>query len=306
MKDKLKAMLLGSFAGDALSLGAHWVYNTHVIDKKFGTVDRFYDPLTSYHTGKKKGDFTHYGDQMLVLLESITECGGFDLDHFARSWRSFFETYQGYFDHATKDTLENMHAGKDLRTCGSSSDDLSGAVRIAPIVYACHHDSEALVDAARKQTVLTHNHETVVDAAAFLALTVYNVLKGQSPSEAITEVLTEKFPSGPVNTLVTKGLDSKSGDTRQIIAQFGQMCSVEAALPASVHLIAKYEKDFRQAMVENVMAGGDSAARGILAGMVLGAAVGTTAIPPEWTDDLNVHDRIVSLVQSLDEKIGVS
>lgn len=306
MKDRLKAMLLGSFVGDALALGPHWVYNTHVIDKKFGTVDRFYDPLTSYHTGKKGGDFTHYGDQMLVLLESTATCGGFDPAHFAQSWRSFFESYQGYFDHATKDTLENMRAGKNLQVCGSSSDDLSGAARIAPVVYVCRHDSAVLVDAARNQTTLTHNHETVVDAAAFLALTVYMVLKGRSPSETLAEVLADKFPSGPINALVTKGLDSKSGDTRQTIAQFGQMCSIEAALPATVHLIAKYEQDFRQAMVENVMAGGDSAARGILAGMVLGAACGTSEIPPEWIDGLNAHGRIVALMQSLDEKIGDS
>jgi ADP-ribosylglycohydrolase len=303
MKDRLKAMLLGSFAGDALALGPHWVYNTRVIDKKFGTVDRFYDPLTSYHAGKKKGDFTHYGDQMLVLLESTAAFGGFDLDHFSRSWRSFFESYQGYFDHATKDTLENMHAGKKLQAWGSSSDDLSGASRIAPVVYACHHDLTTLVDAARNQTTLTHNHPTVVDAAEFLALTVYRVLNGRNPLEAMAELVADKFPNGLINALVTAGLDSKSGDTRQIIAQFGQMCSIEAALPATVHLIAKYEQDFRQAMVENVMAGGDSAARGMLVGMVLGAAGGTPMIPPEWTDGLNAHERITALMQNIDEKI---
>ncbi len=35
MKDKLRAMVMGAFVGDALALGAHWVYNTNVIDKKF-------------------------------------------------------------------------------------------------------------------------------------------------------------------------------------------------------------------------------------------------------------------------------
>jgi ADP-ribosylglycohydrolase len=68
---------VGAFVADALSLGVHWVYNTGVIDKKFGRVERYYDPLTSYHKGKQAGDFTHYGDQMLVLLESERE-NGFD------------------------------------------------------------------------------------------------------------------------------------------------------------------------------------------------------------------------------------
>ncbi|HSO10397.1 MAG TPA: ADP-ribosylglycohydrolase family protein, partial [Desulfoprunum sp.] len=59
-----------------------------------------------------------------------------------------------------------------------------------------------------------------------------------------------------------------------------------AALPAAVHLILRYETDLRQALIENVMAGGDSAARGLVVGMILGAAGGPAAIPPEWLADL--------------------
>ena len=43
MKEKPKAMVLASLAADALALGVHWIYSTHVIDKKFGRVayDRY-------------------------------------------------------------------------------------------------------------------------------------------------------------------------------------------------------------------------------------------------------------------------
>ena len=108
MKAKLKALTLGAFVGDALALGPHWVYNTNVIDKKYGRVEHYLDPLASYHKGKKAGDFTHYGDQMLVLLESIANGGGFEAQRFATDWRTFFEGYGGYLDHATKDTLANI------------------------------------------------------------------------------------------------------------------------------------------------------------------------------------------------------
>jgi hypothetical protein len=36
MTTNQKAAVWGAFAADALSLGVHWVYNTGVIDKKFG------------------------------------------------------------------------------------------------------------------------------------------------------------------------------------------------------------------------------------------------------------------------------
>jgi len=45
MKDKIKAAVLGSFIADALALGVHWVYNTRVIDKKFGRIDGYFANL---------------------------------------------------------------------------------------------------------------------------------------------------------------------------------------------------------------------------------------------------------------------
>jgi hypothetical protein len=39
MREKPKAMLFASLAADSLALGVHWIYNTNVIDKKFGRVE---------------------------------------------------------------------------------------------------------------------------------------------------------------------------------------------------------------------------------------------------------------------------
>jgi ADP-ribosylglycohydrolase len=297
-----KAMVLGSFIADALALGVHWVYNTHVIDKKFGIVDQYIDPLTSYHTGKQKGDFTHYGDQMLVLLESIKARGGFDLDHFAETWRTFFDSYGGYFDQATKATLQNIADGKGPKDCGSTSDELGGASRIPPLAYVYHDDPNQLIKAARLQTAFSHNTETVIDSAAFFSKAVLSVLGGSAPSAAIEDLLKTDFSGHPIEELVSLGIDSKDGDTRQVIADFGQMCEIDAALPATIHLIVKYESDYKQGMIENVMAGGDSAGRGMLAGMMLAAHGGMEAIPDAWLQGLTNRDRILAALESLENK----
>ena len=89
-----------------------------------------------------------------------------------------------------------------------------------------------------------------------------------------------------------EGLDSRAMDTRQTIADFGQACSVEVALPGVVHIIARYTDDFEGALVENIMAGGDSAARGIPAAMILGAHHGLEAIPGKWLDGLASRERV--------------
>jgi len=69
-----------AFVADSLSLGAHWVYDSNVIKEKLGSnVRHFHAPglFNDYHQGKHEGDQTHYGDQMLWLLESIKENNGY-------------------------------------------------------------------------------------------------------------------------------------------------------------------------------------------------------------------------------------
>ena len=183
MSKKTKGMIFGSFLGDALALGPHWVYNTHVIDKKFGRVQQYFDPLVSYHAGKKKGDFTHYGDQMLMLLEFLVDASGFDPKQFAEAWQSFFDDYEGYRDKATLTTLQNMTAENNILESGSTSDDLGGAARIAPIVYQYANDLETAIQAARQQTALTHNNPTVLDSAAFFVRLAFRALAGEKPLE---------------------------------------------------------------------------------------------------------------------------
>jgi len=303
MKDRTRAMVLGSFVADALALGAHWVYNTNVIDRKFGRVESYNNPLTSFHKGKKAGEYTHYGDQMLVLLESVETGSGFELASFAQRWRVFFDTYKGYFDHATKDTLQNLSEGKDVHSCGSASDDLAGASRIAPLCYAYSRDTDQLVQAARMQTAFTHNNATVIDAAEFFGRTVMKVLGGATPLRAMDEVVNQNFKGNTIQTLVTDGLDSRKVETRQAIADFGQMCEIDAAFPATIHLIARHENNFEAALIENVMAGGDSSARGMLVGMILGAYHGLDVIPGLWLDGLTSKKRVEELMEGLDEKM---
>jgi len=297
MMAKRQAAVWGAFVADALSLGVHWVYNTGVIDKKIGRVEGYHDPLTSFHKGKRAGDFTHYGDQMLVLLESFDKEEGFDVQRFAQSWRDFFSDYTGYFDKATKATLENMDSGRKLIQSASDSDDLAGASRMAPLVGLYSDDLGQLVRTARSQTAITHGDDRVIDSADFFARTVFAVLDGKDPVPAMEAALNEKFADSDIAPLVRMGLESKDRDTRETITEFGQMCSVEAGLPGVAHLVARHGDDFKTAMVENVMAGGDSSARGMLTGMVLAAAHGMAAIPDEWISGLNAGKRIRTILE---------
>lgn len=308
MQDNAQAMVMASFTADSLALGVHWIYNTNVIDRKVGRVEKLLKPIVkSWHPTKERGEFTHYGDQTLVLLESLARRGQFDIDDFATVWRRFFKDYDGYIDKSTTATMENFAAGKGPLEAGADSEetgatDLGGAARIAPLGYLYRNDPDGFLDAARRQTIMTHNHPVTIASALFFARVTIAVLSDKSPLAAIQAAAGIPYENAPVSEWVEQGLDSISGDTRKTIIKFGQMCEIEASFPATIHLIAKYENDLREALVENVMAGGDSSARGLMTGMVLGAYLGPAAIPGDWLADLKARERIAARLAEIDRK----
>ena len=301
MNEKAQAMVLASFAADALALGVHWIYDTDRIDKQYGRVVHFLKPSgKSYHPTKERGELTHYGDQALLLLNTLAGGSGFNLEEFARNWQALFKTYQGYKDQATRKTLENFLDGNGPRDSGSSSSELGGAARISPLVYLYRDDIDGLVVACRAQTAMTHNHPQVIESAEFFARVASKVLRKTPPKAAIKGVVDENFNRAPFSQWVSDGLKSAGMETRAAISGFGQMCEVEAAFPAVIHLLARYEDNLEAALVENVMAGGDSAARGMVAGMILGAYLGMDAIPADWLADLKHREAIERMLARVD------
>ncbi len=294
------AAVWGALVADALALGAHWIYDTAQIDSQIGRVDHLMPPPpNSFHKTKQKGEFTHYGDQVMVLLTSLADSRAFDLAQFSTAWQTLFTEYDGYFDHATKDTLRNFKAGKRPHEAGSASTDLSGAARIAPLACLYAGDPQPLVDAARSQAAMTHNAPEVVDSAEFFARTLGYVLDGRPPLEALKAVQRDYFDRPPFDGWVDAGLHSVAESTRSVIQRFGQMCDVGAGFPGVVHLIASYTEGVEDILVANVMAGGDSAARGLLAGTILGAAAGLDGIPAHWREALVQRRRIQELLDHL-------
>lgn len=297
MQSPAQAMIMAVFVADSLALGAHWIYNTDQIERKIGRIDRLLAPQPdSCHSGKQKGDLTHYGDQALVLLESVISQGGFSPADFSARWQNLFNGYDGYIDKATEATLANLTKGNPIELCGSTSSDLAGAARIAPLVYAYHQEPETLIEAAQLQTAMTHNNHSTIAGAVFLARTACSVLNGVEPIEAMEEALEEGVDDLDLDMRIRGGLDSAGKETRPVIKHFGQMCGIAAAMPGAVHLIATYQDDLETALIENVMAGGDSAARGMATGMILAAHQGPSAIPASWVNGMNSASRIKELL----------
>jgi ADP-ribosylglycohydrolase len=300
MDETAKAMVLASFAADSLALGPHWIYDQKRIESLFGRVDRLLQPGSgSQHRGKRAGEQTHYGDQALILLDSLASRHTFDLSDFASRWQRLFADYPGYIDQATRGTLQGFGRGEPPERAGSKSTDLAGASRIAPLVCLYRSETEQAVQAARAQTQMTHATGEVVDAAEFFARTGMSVLAGEQPVQAMERAAEIAYAALPAGEWLDKGMRLAGEATGPAVQSLGLSCHIDEAFPATVQIITRFQDDLRQALIECVMAGGDSAARGMLIGMVLGASLGLQGVPDEWLDNLRARSRIEDRLQSI-------
>ncbi|CAN5321325.1 ADP-ribosylglycohydrolase family protein [soil metagenome] len=299
--DRVAGMVFGSLIADALALGAHWIYDQKELEKTFILVEDFQKPLAdSYHPGKAAGEQTHYGDQTLVLLDSIAEKGAYDEADFFEKWCKSWVGYGDYFDHATKETLANLAKGEPMESVGSDSEELGGAARIAPLLAMMQGQPlEAQIKAVRSQTALTHATHIAQDAAEFLARLTAGVLNGHEVAVALRHATSEYYEVLPVRDILRKVAETRSLEMKDAAKELGLACPAEQALPTVLALIVRYPDDLETALVENVMAGGDSAARGLALGMILGAKAGQSEIPERWIEGLQAKAQIEEFLGKL-------
>ena len=96
---KMEAAILASFLADAHALATHWCYQPEKI-KELGSdtlMTTLLPPtLAGYHKTNNAGEFTPYGDQALILLQSLLKGKPFDVDTFLENWFVTMRSYTGY------------------------------------------------------------------------------------------------------------------------------------------------------------------------------------------------------------------
>jgi len=120
-KERLRNTILGALVADAAAVGLHWLYDQKRIADVAPNAPEFrqptlsdYDAVLSFfaHEHKTVGDFSHYGEQLMVMLRSlVTNEGIYNKAHYEESFQQHFGyggKYVGYIDRPTRDTLDNI------------------------------------------------------------------------------------------------------------------------------------------------------------------------------------------------------
>ena len=86
-----------------------------------------------------------------------------------------------------------------------------------------------------------------------------------------------------IKNMIEKAIDSKDEDTIKTIRAFGSACDINGGLSGVIHLLVKYD-DFKEMIINNSKAGGDSSARGMIATIIFMANKDISVIPKSWLE----------------------
>jgi len=312
LSDRSKGSIWGQFVGDALCLGSHWIYDLKELERSFaGGVTGFETPVQGhYHAGKRSGDFTHYGDAALLLLQSVAQLGHFSAQDFGVRFHALFSSpqYHGYLDHATKGTLENFRSsvgaqgGSYQFQDGADDDQPATATRLAPVVVAHYLDGN-LLKVVESATRVCQNNERAVAYLKCHALILKELLSGGALEDAFKTAAVAVSSEPGFGREISGAAETVFGmldlEVREATLRLGQSCPLQGSFPAAMHAALKHENDLPRALLASANAGGDNAARCAMIGAWLGALHGAEAIPSEWRRKLNQKEEIERCVDKI-------
>jgi len=279
---QIKKAVLSTFVCDTYSLGSHWVYDEKELSNLPIDFEMLNAPQSMWHKGKEKGDFTHYGDQNLFLLEYIDKNRDFDTIAYYNSWKEHMLYYEGYVDASTRESLKKR---------GASSQDLSICGRISPLLL-CSDTREIFLKNVSDFVSLTHNSELALNASAFFAELLWH---SQENSDTYSLIKGLKTKYKMLSNWIDEAIEKKDSDSFNVIRDFGPACGIEGGFAGVIYLLLQ-DKDFKTIMIENAKAGGDSSARGMVVAMILGIST-DTELPHNWLDEMKQYNNIEKILK---------
>lgn len=294
-----------------------------------------------YHHGLKAGENTLGANLVRVLMRSIIAKGKYDQDAFLDDFIAYMSTpgqnkdpyreiyIRAWFENYSKGVAPELCAQKQRSVWSIGSH--GGMIRPLFLSLLPKEPYQGLGLAISHQQ-LTHRSENISSALGVLVPLLHALLKGEDPQKTISkyakqvrlikitgEELTKTYRAhnGPGNipkeqmwkihtefsntNLDVNEVLKKYSDDEIIGKLFSTACYPEHGLPLLLCLFQRNKADFKASLLANANAGGDNVHRGMILGLLAGAA--STEIPHELKSGLlanhELQDEIKNFVDLL-------
>jgi len=252
-----------------------------------------------------------------MVAEAITHVG-LEPDKFqrelARSFRWWLVLLPAGVGKATARAILKLWLGWKPSRSGVFSAGNGPAMRSA-ILGVAVEDAGQLSLLVRASARLTHTDPKaeygaiVIATMARLASTI-GLSEPQKVKATIFNVLANEDPAcQELRGLVQQAVDSAaSGETPR---EFADLLGLEKGVtgytyhtvPVAVQACLRYPEDFREAIIQSVLCGGDTDTLAAIVGGVLGSAVGVKGLPEDWLSGLAEWPRNRRYIQQLAGKL---
>lgn len=290
-RDRARGALLGLAVGDALGTTL-----------EFRSRDS-YEPVTTIvgggPFGLNAGEWTDDTSMALALADSLLQKGGLDEHDLMQRFCAWAE--QGKYSHNGRCFDIGSTVNGALRRFRSSGDPRAGStdpqsagngslMRLAPVSIRYAFDDAARIDAARRQSAVTHGAEEAIEACAAYADLVAEAIQGWSKQH----VFTPRPGWTPEKVSRAMRMESVGWQRHQVRGSGYVIHSLEAAIWAVGNA-----QDFRESVLLAANLGEDADTTAAIAGQLAGALWGASGIPEEWLSILAWRDQITDLADRL-------
>ena len=213
--------------------------------------------------------------------------------------------------------LSSLGSGRmgDLEEPVNNSKGCGGVMRVAPCgmlkLVSTPEPEDAYALQGAQAAAITHGHIMGYVPAAMLADVVHMILLEDGRTleeiiEASIKRMRRLFPypaTHEFNGLIRRAAELATADVpdNEAICQLGEGWVGDEAFAIAVFCALRYQDDLPECLIAAVTHGGDSDSTGAIAGNILGAWLGASAIPAEWLAVIETRDIVERMAVRIHE-----
>ena len=294
---RARGALLGLVAGNQLGVPTEGM-GSEAIRKAFpnGLHDLALPP--------KNSPYDDDAAMALLLGESLLAAKGFDATDVAHRWVKWMKVDGRGIGWTTKRALTLIDRGKEPFEAGRLAHQESpgrsagngSVMRCVPVALRYHDDLDRLIRVSTQQAAITHADERCTWAAAAVNLAARVLLHGNI--YFIEEVLHRIGDRAPRVLRDAIHRVPREGESDLPITRAGETGYVVHCVEIAFWFVA-HDRTLEESLIHLAQAGGDTDTNAAVAGALLGARHGETALPPRWMDQLVGAQGIGKLAEEL-------
>ena len=273
MLERAQGCLLGQLAGDALGSLVEFQTPEDILREYPGGVRELADGGT---WDTIAGQPTDDSEMALILARMLADTGCYDRDEARRAYVFWLES--GPFDcgYTVAGGLRGHH-NPDSQANGAM-------MRISPLgIFGANFELDQVAKWARQDSAITHVHPVCQQANALYAMAIVLAVRdgcdGRSLYDQIVAWAGEMEIEPSLMEAITGAADSPPADYTKYQGL------VQIAFRNALYQLV-YATDLEEGVIDTVMRGGDTDTNAAIAGALLGAVWGRSAIPAQWVETL--------------------